>query len=149
MQLHLPSQLGPEMAHVVKNSLKERQGPVYRTQSTKGLLITWHSQKRYLNTKPVITVTSNAHWYVLFHTPPDCLFEDVIRLTSKTPSKLCTTGPLCGESTSQRWLPVYFCILVLWGVICINSVSCRNTQWREGEVWWHCKCPLLGPLLLT
>ena len=39
------------------------------------------------------------HWQL------HCLFTHLFRRTSKKTSKLSITGPLCGESTSDQWIP--------------------------------------------
>ena len=50
-----------------------------------------------------ITETSNERQNNLFTL--HCLFSSLFRLTPKEISKLRSTGPLWGESTSDRWFP--------------------------------------------
>ena len=52
-----------------------------------------------------ITATSHVHHGISNHWPFDCLFNHLLWLSSEATSKASTTGPLCGESTSDHGFP--------------------------------------------
>ena len=74
---------------------------------------------------------SNDHQYILTHLPLHCLFSSLHRLTSKETSKLYITGPLWGESTGDRWIPLTKG--QSWG-FCFMMSSCTQQRWNKDPI---------------
>ena len=53
-----------------------------------------------------ITVMSYEHHDILNHWQVNCLFNSLFRLTSNNSLRICISGSLWGESTTDWWIPL-------------------------------------------